>query len=319
MKVFIQHNPQNIPYGGGNQYVLFLIEYLRKYNHEVTFVLDENIDILLVINPYSGPMRLYDINDIINYRNKNIKSKIFLRVNENDARKKTNHMDETLLYAIHHSDHVIYISDWLRQYFIKKGAIHKNEPVTIDMACDENIFYPKDNKIFSFGEDKKIRIITHHNSENWMKGFDIYQQIDDWLSDEKVRNKYEFYYMGDLNAKFEKRFTYHIPKNSIDTCSKYLRECDIYVTATRFEPGGNHHVEAARCGLPILYHKDGGGVVEMCSKWGLGFSNFTEFVEQLELMVENFNDYREKIDYDHLSSKRCCKEYVDYFQSCLDQ
>ena len=34
--------------------------------------------ILLVINPFKGPMRKYDINDIINYRNKNAFSKIIL-------------------------------------------------------------------------------------------------------------------------------------------------------------------------------------------------------------------------------------------------
>ena len=267
MKVFIQHNPQKIPYGGGNQYVLFLIDYLKRNNHEITFKLESKIDILLVINPFKGPMREHDINDIINYRNKNPFSKIILRVNENDARKNTDHMDNTLLYAIHHSDNVIYISHWLKNYFIKKGARHRREPVVIDMACDENVFYPKKNKVFSFGENKKVKIITHHNSENWMKGFDIYQAIDDWLSKDSVANsKFEFYYMGDLNINFKKKSTHHIPKMAIEPCSEVLRGADIYVTATRYEPGGNHHVEAARCGLPILYHYEGGGVVEMCGR-----------------------------------------------------
>ena len=69
MKVFIQHQPQKIPYGGGNQFVLFLIDYLRKNNVEITFELDEDIDILFVINPIKGPMRKYGIDDLIIYKN----------------------------------------------------------------------------------------------------------------------------------------------------------------------------------------------------------------------------------------------------------
>ena len=32
-----------------------------------------------------------------------------------------------------------------------------------------------------------------------------------------------------------------------------------------------HHVEGAQCGLPLLYHEDGGGVVEAGLKYGVGF------------------------------------------------
>ncbi|MEI9897645.1 MAG: hypothetical protein WDN28_28245 [Chthoniobacter sp.] len=38
-----------------------------------------------------------------------------------------------------------------------------------------------------------------------------------------------------------------------------LRECHLYLTATRWEPCGMHHVEGAQCGLPLLYHEDGAG------------------------------------------------------------
>jgi hypothetical protein len=32
-----------------------------------------------------------------------------------------------------------------------------------------------------------------------------------------------------------------------------------------------HHVEGAQCGLPLLYHEDGGGVVEAGLRYGMGF------------------------------------------------
>ena len=36
-----------------------------------------------------------------------------------------------------------------------------------------------------------------------------------------------------------------------------LKKHDIYITASENEPSGNHHMEGALCGLPILY-KDSG-------------------------------------------------------------
>ena len=32
-----------------------------------------------------------------------------------------------------------------------------------------------------------------------------------------------------------------------------------------------HHVEGAQCGLPLVYHEDGGGVVEAGRRYGVGF------------------------------------------------
>ena len=37
-----------------------------------------------------------------------------------------------------------------------------------------------------------------------------------------------------------------------------LKKHHIYVTASVNEPSGNHHIEAAQCGLPILYLDSGG-------------------------------------------------------------
>ena len=149
-----------------------------------------------------------------------------------------------------------------------------------------------------------------------MKGFDIYQEIDNWLSkDSEASKRFKFVYIGDLNQNFKKNSTQHIPKTSIYNCAQFLRQCDVYVTATRYEPGGNHHVEAARCGLPVLYHMQGGGVVEMCSRWGEEFDNIESFKEKLLKLVDNYDNYIKKIDYNHLSSERCCKEYLEAFKS----
>ena len=32
-----------------------------------------------------------------------------------------------------------------------------------------------------------------------------------------------------------------------------------------------HHVEGAQCGLPLVYHEDGGGIVEFGQRYGVSF------------------------------------------------
>ena len=34
-----------------------------------------------------------------------------------------------------------------------------------------------------------------------------------------------------------------------------------------------HHIEGAQCGLPLVYHTDGGGIVEFGQRYGVGFQD----------------------------------------------
>ena len=92
---------------------------------------------------------------------------------------------------------------------------------------------------------------------------------------------------------------------------KELRKHDVYVTASRFEPCGMHHIEGAASGMPVIYHKDTGGIVELCKNHGEDYESFPEFLNKLKLIKENINDYKEKIKYDFLDINRCCKSFYD--------
>jgi hypothetical protein len=51
-----------------------------------------------------------------------------------------------------------------------------------------------------------------------------------------------------------------------------LKECHLYLTGARYEPGGNHYIEAMLCGLPVMYIESGSSG-EYCSSWGgIGFT-----------------------------------------------
>ena len=51
--------------------------------------------------------------------------------------------------------------------------------------------------------NRKFKVLTHHWSSNWMKGFELYLQLDKKLSEPTLKNKIEFTYIGNVDKKYE--------------------------------------------------------------------------------------------------------------------
>ena len=301
MKIFFSHKPVSIPYGGGNQFVLNLSNYLIKQGHQVIYNLQEGIDIIFVIDG----RKISNYTDYINYKKKNPKTKIILRVNECDKRKNTNIVDNLILYSIRYSDKICFVSEWLAKYFISRGFDKKKPYKSIYSGCN-NTFYPvKDNKI----DTTNIKIVTHHHSTHWSKGYDIYSQLDKLIDTHRFIS---FTIIGKPNDKFKPINTKIIPPLKFNEIGSELRKHDIYITASRWEPSGNHHIEGAACGLPVLYHTDGGGINEVCQRWGEEYRDMKTLISKLVKIVQNYEHYRRKIDYGYLSDIRSSKEFLDF-------
>ena len=70
--------------------------------------------------------------------------------------------------------------------------------------------------------------------------------------------KIQFSYIGNLPHNFEFKNSIKIQPLHGARLANKLKENHIYITASQNEPSGNHHIEAAQCGLPIMYLKSGG-------------------------------------------------------------
>ena len=77
--------------------------------------------------------------------------------------------------------------------------------------------------------------------------------------------------IGRWPADIKWRATNALPPAADGALGDLLRQCHLYLTASLWEPCGAHHVEGVQCGLPLIYHEDGGGIVEAGQKYGLGF------------------------------------------------
>lgn len=182
------------------------------------------------------------------------KVNLVLRVNENDARKGTKGVDEAIRAVSQEMDHVVFVSEWLQNYFHPMSWRTKTSH--IHNGVDTEVF-----KTSAKLDNDKVNIVTHHWSDNFLKGFDVYDELDKWIG----RNEdFTFTYIGRDRGSF--RNTRVIKPLFGKSLGEELGRYDVYVSASRFDPGPNHIIESLSCGIPTYVHEQGGGCVEFAGQ-----------------------------------------------------
>jgi hypothetical protein len=76
-----------------------------------------------------------------------------------------------------------------------------------------------------------------------------------------------------------------------------------------------HHVEGAQCGLPLVYHEDGGGIVEAGKKYGVGYRDDPSTA--LREVAERLLEFRKRVFQQMPSGDHMVMEYSDICRSLL--
>ena len=146
-KILITLNPlKNLKsIGGGNYFVQNLINYLKQNNFEVLFKFQNNIDLIILIDPKKKTKfgKNYSLKDVLEYKNKNPKTKILYRVNDCDKKRTASDNDFIYAEAIKSCDYVVFISKWLKNYYFEKYQININNYSIIYNGVNKNYFYKK--------------------------------------------------------------------------------------------------------------------------------------------------------------------------------
>jgi glycosyltransferase involved in cell wall biosynthesis len=213
-------------------------------------------------------------------------------------------MDELLHKANRVADHTVFISYWLRDYFSEKWFDSTKPHSVIQNGADDAIFYPP--KGDSPQVHSPIRLVTHHWSDNVLKGFDIYQELDSMIHAGKLPG-FSFTVIGRWPASIVWKSATTFPPCNGTELADHLRNHDLYVTASRWEPCGMHHIEGAQCGLPLIYHPDGGGIVEFGERYGLPIS--ADLKTSVEATAKRIPELREKLRKAPPSGTRMCSEF----------
>ncbi len=306
------------PWGGGNLFLINLKNYLTKEGHEVVFGLDDkDIDIILFTDPRTGrgSTSIISAKSIKKYKKKiNENVKVVQRINECDERKGTKKINELYLKSSDVADHVVFVSEWLREIYLNLG-LDKNKTSVIMSGSDKSIFN-------TFGKttkpvNRKFKVLTHHWSSNWMKGFELYLKLDKKLNESPLKNKIEFTYLGNIDEKYKFNNTKILPPLSGLELAAEIKDHDIYITGSLNEPSGNHHIEAAMCGLPILYINSG-GIKEYCMNYGLEI-NLENFEEKILYMIDYYDSFKNKMKKYPFESEKMSTNYLKLFNKLQTQ
>ena len=313
MKISIGYKKIHGPWGGGNSFSIQLFDYLKKNNINVVNDLnDEDIDLILLTEPrrYNRAASFNHL-DVLNYiKNKNKETIVVHRINECDERKNSKGLNEFLINVSNLADHTVFISDWLKKLYLEAGFKDKNNSI-IRNGANKEIFNFKESKTLN----KKVKIVTHHWGNDLNKGFDIYQRIDKLLDDKKFSSKFDFTFIGNIPDKLTFKNTNIVKPLFGRELGNELRKFDIYITGSKYEPAGMHHIEGAMSGLPILY-LNSGGVTEYCKNYGLEY-NRENIENKLNEIVADYSLYFNKLKKYEFTGKAMSKAYFDLFKNLM--
>ena len=311
MKISIGTRTKDGPWGGGNLFAINLKNFLEDKGITVINSLDhDDIDIILITEPRkTSESSAFTHQQVINYlKYVNNESLIVHRINECDERKNTNYINKYIIEANKVADYTIFVSTWLKNLYIKQGMQDKNKKVILS-GSDTSIFN-SDNYIPWDGQEK-LSIVTHHWGANWNKGFKVYNHIDKLLDEEYWKDKIDFTYIGNLPEKFKFRNTKVQKPLSGKTLAEKIKKSHVYITGSINEPSGNHHIEGALCGLPVMY-LNSGGTPEYCKDFGLEY-NIENLEIKLEEMMKDYKKYQKLLKNYPYKAEAMSKEYFDLF------
>ena len=268
MKILLNRKPVEGPWGGGNHFLIGMIEECQRRGHVVTHQLENDIDAIYLHDPRPDELGI-SINEAIAYKNHFRSTLLIHRVNECDARKGTQGVDEMLRQTSSYTDLTIFVSNWMKKYHVDKGWNCPSQTVFYNGVNKKN-FFPRE-KI----SNGKVNIVTHHWSNNYLKGFDVYDWLDEWVA---KNPDFTFTYIGRENGNFKN--TKVVPPLFGKQLGDELGKYDVYISASRHDPGPNHVLESLASGIPTYAHSEGGGSVEFT-----GSQNTYSSLEDLEKIL----------------------------------
>ncbi|MBF0358783.1 MAG: hypothetical protein HQL70_09255 [Magnetococcales bacterium] len=318
MKVSIGMNLQPGAWGGGNQFGKALTQYLQDQGVTVCYdLIDRDIDIILLVEPNTRlKISAYGPKEILRYLlQKNRQAVVVHRINNtSEARDDSKRVfNKERIAANQVADHTVFVSQWVKERYIASGFDRARPANTILNGSDSSLWQPGEKK----AAGDKLKFVTHHWSNNWNKGFAVYQQLDNMLADPEWAGKIDFTYIGRLPDGFSFKNARFIEPLSGAELAQALREHDVYVTGAMHEAGGHHNLEAGLSGLPILY-LNSGSMPEYCQGFGLEFT-LDNFANKVQEMVDDWQKWRDKMDGFPHTAEHMCGQYHSLFQRLIQE
>ena len=279
------------PYGGGNQWLKLTRSYFDEFGYKTSTRLTRFTDCVLATHAgfgYNSLSYTFEHIGYIKIRNPNLK--VIQRINDNDIRKSTTNVDLFLSRSNSFADHTVFVSDWLLDYHSSVWFDKSKPHSVIRNAADSAIFNPYGSIVWD--RASPLRLVTHHWSNNLNKGFEFYSKIDTLIASGVLSNV-ELWIIGNYPSSFTWRAAKLFPPCTGLKLAHLIKQCHVHVTASLYEPGAMHPIEALQCGLPIIYTSNTGGTVEVASNYGV-LADTTDPQAAINYVMDNYLLLRKK-------------------------
>ena len=302
--------PRKGSWGGANQWATQVARCLELHNWRVRFDLREVPDAILMTHTGLSAHTSFDADAVAAMKTPAVPC--LHRINDNDIRKETSEMDRLLARSSRVADHTVFVSEWLRDHHAGSWFDAARPHSVIVPGADARFFHPIGGRRREPGQP--VRLVTHHWSDNWNKGFDVYRDIDALIAG-PLRGEFELWVIGRWPKELKWTAARTFAPASGGELAALLRQCDGYVSASRFEPGAMHVAEGLQCGLPLLYHRDSGGTVGQGRLYGLEIGDDLE--RSLREFGRDLDGFRERLLANPPSGSRMANEYRELLQRLI--
>lgn len=316
MKVAVGSKSHDGPWGGGNRFIESFCDALKAAGHQVVHDLSaRDIEIILIVDPrWRSPHVCFGAGDALRYLAfRNPKAIVVHRINECDERKGEPFINHKLVRANYAADATVFVGEWLTRLPVWRENL-RSPWFVIRNGADTRIFNA--NGFKGWPGTGPIKLVTHHWGYHPMKGFDVYSAIDKMLGDPEWRARLEFTYIGQLPPKFSFANARYVPPLNGTALADELRRHQAYLTASINEPGGNHQVEGALCGLPLIY-RDSGCMPEYCAGFGIPFSGPEDFPAAFNRLIAEYAPIAARIPSYPNTAQHAMDQWIDLLQSLL--
>jgi len=290
--------PVTGPWGGGNKTLAALVTRLTALGHIVTDRPRMDVSVIFCFDPRPSSSGMSH-SQLIEYSRVLGGVPIIQRVGDVGTHGKPE-LTHLVRSTAQRSNLVIFTSHWAKDLVGLKGGCR----IIPNGALPTFYQHRRDDR----PPAPRPRIVTHHWSNNPLKGIDLYERLYREIQSSNL--EFEFTYIGRSSPTLLPCTL--LPMNEEELALELPRH-DIYLSASQLEAGANHIVEAMACGLPVVYHRDGGSIPEYCGGRGVQFRDFEEMVSSLQRVAVDHRANWEQVQ----SYTRSMEDVVDQYLEVL--
>ena len=290
--------PVTGPWGGGNKTLAALVTRLTAMGHIVTDRPRMDVSVIFCFDPRPSSSGMSH-SQLIEYSRVLGGVPIIQRVGDVGTHGKPE-LTHLVRSTVQRSNLVIFTSRWARDLVGHKGGCR----IIPNGALPTFYQHRRDDR----PPAPRPRIVTHHWSNNPLKGISLYERLYREIQTSNL--EFEFTYIGRSSPTLLSCTL--LPMNEEELALELPRH-DIYLSASQLEAGANHIVEAMACGLPVVYHRDGGSIPEYCGGRGVQFRDFEQMVSSLKFVAAEYRVQREQVQ----SYTRSMEDVVDQYLEVL--